>query len=107
MINLRFKVSLQQIHDKRPSGHKPSAGFGHGLDYTEEFYCEHAEDHAKFFIKIFDLSAFKCGMDKGEFQKNQEHYDAIVKLIADANALHDRIFTQPKQQTLKQQALIL
>lgn len=98
----RFLVSLRQVIN-RPSGHKPNPTFVKGgLNYKEEFFCPHAEEHAKLFIKVFDLSALKCGLNTGEFKKDKEVQAMLTKvpdllakieqIIGDVTKLHAQIY---------------
>jgi hypothetical protein len=105
---MKFIVSLRQVTD-RPSGHKLNPSFVKGgLNYNEDFCCPHAEEHAKLFIKFFDLSALKCGLDTGEFKTDKEVQAMIGKvpdllaqierIISEVNTLHAQVYP-PKLET--------
>ena len=95
---MRIRVTLKTIHE-RPSGHNLSAAFGGQKGdlppYSEEIFCEHAKEHGEVFIKVFDLSAKKCGMDKGEFEMDKEVYAKIEQIIQDINTLHEKVYPTP------------
>jgi len=88
---MKFEVILRSIHEERPSGHNPSAQFRGGISYKETFWCSHAREHAQLFIKLFDLSAQQCGIDKGEFKQDLRFTHAFHKLEKQIESLHSHI----------------
>lgn len=70
----------------RPSEHKLSPLFSGGINYKETFTCANARKHADLFMKILDLVAIQCGIERGEFVKNPVftiQMDRIVESIED------------------------
>lgn len=98
-MNKRFIVTVKEMLKQRPSGHN---AFEPRINYTEEFFCPHGEEHAKLFIKFFDLSALKCGLDTGEFKTDKEVQAMIAKvpdlltkieqIISEVNNLHAQVY---------------
>jgi hypothetical protein len=90
---MKIEVIVRSVHDTRPSGHKPTALFAGGISdkpyhYKETIWCPHVKEHAALFMKVFDLSAELCGIQKGEFKDDPHFKDRWEKIVKDIEELH-------------------
>ena len=98
---MKIEVIVRSVHDARPSGHKPSAVFAGGINYKETIWCPHAREHAILFMKVCDLSAELCGIQKGEFRDDPHFKDRWEKIVKDIEELHAYVVGTKAKEVLK------